>query len=169
MSIKEIAQAIINKNPIQLKSAFTSEMQSRIGSALAAKMNESEQLDEGWFTKHVSPDRLTSLEHNYIGKDNSEYYAFHYPDSKKDSNKQEFLSNDYQDAIEKYKTILKNKLPVNESRIEKDLDDSEPRIVSGVKGVKSTPFKKTFKNQAHFDKWFDEEGDNHEIHTIERK
>lgn len=52
---------------------------------------------------------------------------------------------------------------------EKDLEDHEPRVVSGVRGAKSTPFSKTFKNQAHFDQWFDKEGDNHEIHTIERK
>ena len=53
---------------------------------------------------------------------------------------------------------------------ERGLEDHHPRIVHGVKGVKSTPFKKRFPHQAAQDKFFDhpdKEG-NYEIHHVEK-
>lgn len=38
---------------------------------------------------------------------------------------------------------------------EKDMDASKKVVVKGVKGMKSTPFTKTFKNQAAYEKWAD--------------
>lgn len=56
-----------------------------------------------------------------------------------------------------------------EIAMQSDLKDHEPRTVSGVKGVKSTPFKKKFKNQAHQDKWTDsDEYSNCEVHHIQK-
>lgn len=43
---------------------------------------------------------------------------------------------------------------------EKDLDENKPIVAKGVKGVKSTPFSKRFKNFAEYEKWLDKnEGD----------
>lgn len=62
-------------------------------------------------------------------------------------------------------------IPVkNESAYEKDLQDHEPRTVQGVYGVKSKPFTKKFKNQAHQDRFFDHpdrEG-NYEIQYVQK-
>ena len=70
-------------------------------------------------------------------------------------------------AINVINRLLKKR--VNESKIEKDLEDHEPRIVSGVKGMKSRPFSKKFRNQTHMEKWIDSDDyGNHEIHTIQR-
>ena len=50
---------------------------------------------------------------------------------------------------------------------EKDMDENKPVVISGVKGVKSTPFRKKFKNMAAFERWSDtEEADNYEVHDI---
>ena len=58
---------------------------------------------------------------------------------------------------------------IKESKMEAGLKDDMPRVVSGVKGVKSTPFKKKFRNAAAMNKWMDsEECDNCEIHQIEK-
>jgi hypothetical protein len=54
---------------------------------------------------------------------------------------------------------------------ERDLQDNEPREVIGVKGLKSKPFRKTFKNQAAMERWFesDDVAGNVEVHYIQRK
>jgi hypothetical protein len=50
---------------------------------------------------------------------------------------------------------------------EKDMDDSKPVIVSGVKGMKSTPFRKKFKNMAAYERWADsEDATNYEVHQV---
>ena len=58
---------------------------------------------------------------------------------------------------------------VLETSYERDLKSHEPRIVSGVKGMKSKPFSKKFRDQPHMEKWMDSEdyGD-HEVHHIGR-
>ena len=50
---------------------------------------------------------------------------------------------------------------------EKGMDNSKPVIVSGVKGMKSTPFRKKFKNMSAYEKWSDSEaaGD-YEVHQV---
>ena len=54
-----------------------------------------------------------------------------------------------------------------ESAYEKDMDDKKKVIVKGVKGMKSTPFTRTFRNMAAYDKWSDsEEAGNHEVHQV---
>lgn len=59
---------------------------------------------------------------------------------------------------------------LSEVAVEKDLKDDEPRRVIGVKGAKSRPFSKKFRNQAHMEKWFDsDEAGNHEVHYIQRE
>ena len=45
--------------------------------------------------------------------------------------------------------------PVKEAAYEKDMDDKKKVVVKGVKGMKSTPFTKTFRNMAAYDKWSD--------------
>jgi hypothetical protein len=45
--------------------------------------------------------------------------------------------------------------PVKEAAYEKDMDEKKKVIVKGVKGMKSTPFTKTFRNMAAYDKWSD--------------
>lgn len=55
-------------------------------------------------------------------------------------------------------------------RTESNLQDHEPRIVSGVRGVKSKSFSKKFANQAAMEKWLDRDdvsGDV-EIYQVER-
>jgi hypothetical protein len=50
---------------------------------------------------------------------------------------------------------------------EKDMDHDKPVVVSGVKGMKSTPFRKKFKNMAAYDRWSDsEEAGNYEVHNV---
>lgn len=64
---------------------------------------------------------------------------------------------------------LAAKRSLNETRIEKDLQDHEPRVVHGYKGMKQRPFSKKFKNQEHMEKWMDSESSaDHDIHTIEK-
>lgn len=54
-------------------------------------------------------------------------------------------------------------------RIEQGLSDDEPRIVSGVRGMKSTPFSKRFKNSAEMERWMDSDDyDNVTVYQIER-
>lgn len=50
-----------------------------------------------------------------------------------------------------------------ETAYEKDMDMNKPFKVYGVKGVKSKPFVKRFKNEKHYDAWFDKEKDDVEI------
>lgn len=40
---------------------------------------------------------------------------------------------------------------------EREMDESKPVVVEGVKGMKSTPFRKTFRNFAAYLKWSDSE------------
>ncbi len=50
---------------------------------------------------------------------------------------------------------------------EKDMDHGKAVVIHGVKGVKSTPFRKKFKNMAAYDKWSDsEEASNYEVHDV---
>ena len=58
---------------------------------------------------------------------------------------------------------------LNETATEKELQDHEPRVVHGVKGMKSTPFKKKFKNLSAQEKWEDTFGGDHEIHHITKE
>lgn len=89
--------------------------------------------------------------------------AFAHPNHKKlDKNKNGKLDKeDFQ--------ILRGekKTPVAEAAYEKDLDPEKKIVVTGVKGAKSTPFKKSFKNMAHYEKFCDSEDyDNHEVHQV---
>lgn len=52
---------------------------------------------------------------------------------------------------------------------EKDLDENKPVIVHGVRGAKSKPFKKKFKSMAHFEKWHDTNGGDHEVHRVQNE
>lgn len=46
-------------------------------------------------------------------------------------------------------------------------DKKAPVYAEGVKGAKSTPFKKKFKSQEHYAKWTDsDEFGNHEVHRV---
>lgn len=50
---------------------------------------------------------------------------------------------------------------------EKDLDENKPVVAKGVKGVKSTPFTKRFKNFAAYEKWLEtEEAGNYEVNQV---
>ena len=52
---------------------------------------------------------------------------------------------------------------------ERGLQDHEPRIVSGGKGMKSNSFSKKFPHQKAMEKWMDSDDyGNHEVHRIER-
>lgn len=56
---------------------------------------------------------------------------------------------------------------VSESSYEKDLDPNKKIVVKGVKGMKSTPFTKKFKNMAAFEKWADsEEASDYEVSQV---
>lgn len=56
-----------------------------------------------------------------------------------------------------------------ETSVQSDLKDHEPRTVSGVRGIKSTPFTKKFKSQAHQDKWVDSDDySNCDVHHIQK-
>jgi hypothetical protein len=67
------------------------------------------------------------------------------------------------------KTDYQKRRETNEANTsyEKDMDHDKPVVVSGVKGMKSTPFRKKFKNMAAYDKWSDsEEAGNYEVHNV---
>lgn len=56
---------------------------------------------------------------------------------------------------------------INEIAYEKDLDHNKPIVVHGVKGLKSKPFRKKFRDMSKFEKWSDSDAaDDHEIHRI---
>ncbi len=70
------------------------------------------------------------------------------------------------------KLLGKAKVPAttNEAAFEKDLEDNEPRIVTGVYGAKSKEFRKKFANQRAQDRFFDHpdnEG-NYEIQQVKK-
>src|SRR6056297_3519484 len=51
--------------------------------------------------------------------------------------------------------------------IEKDLDPNKKIVVKGVKGTKSKPFVKKFKNMPAYDKWADSDDfDDYEVYQI---
>jgi hypothetical protein len=54
------------------------------------------------------------------------------------------------------------------AKYQSDLDSSLPVRVSGVKGAKSKPFTKTFRNYQAFSRWaiILDEGD-HEVYVVE--
>lgn len=53
-------------------------------------------------------------------------------------------------------------------RIEANLQDNEPRLVTGIKGLKSKPFVKRFRNFDHMNRWFSANAGNFTVYTIER-
>lgn len=56
---------------------------------------------------------------------------------------------------------------VSESSYEKDLDPNKKIVVKGVKGMKSTPFTKEFKNMAAYEKWADsDEAGDYEVSQV---
>lgn len=62
---------------------------------------------------------------------------------------------------------IKESKKIGETSVERDLDPDKTIIVKGVKGMKSTPFIKKFKNMAAYDKWSDSEDfGNYEIYQI---
>lgn len=87
-------------------------------------------------------------------------------DLDKDGNKKEPMKKavaDKKKATKECSTSM-----VEESKMEKGLRDDMPRIVHGVKGVKSTKFTRKFPNAKAMDKWLDSDaGSNCEVHTIE--
>jgi len=74
------------------------------------------------------------------------------------------------DYFKKHGSKLKEEVEeITETSYERDLEDHEPRIVSGVKGVKSKPFTKRFPHQKAMEKWMDSDDySNHDVHRIER-
>lgn len=54
------------------------------------------------------------------------------------------------------------------TRYEADLQDHEPRIVSGVRGVRSRFFNRRFKNATQMERWLDANGADCEIYEIRR-
>jgi hypothetical protein len=64
---------------------------------------------------------------------------------------------------------IASKFNMSEAATERGLQDHEPRIVSGVKGMKSKPFSKKFPHAKAMDKWMDSDDyGNHEVHRIEK-
>lgn len=64
---------------------------------------------------------------------------------------------------------IASKFNMSEASTERGLQDHEPRIVSGVKGMKSKPFSKKFPHAKAMDKWMDSDDyGNHEVHRIEK-
>lgn len=61
-----------------------------------------------------------------------------------------------------------DQLDVSESSYESDLDKSKPVVVSGLKGMKSKPATKKFKNYAAYEKWLDKEDSEASDWTIQR-
>ena len=56
---------------------------------------------------------------------------------------------------------------LDEASQEKDLDPKKKIVVKGVKGMKSKPFTKKFKNMDAYDKWSDsDEFGDYEVHQI---
>lgn len=65
------------------------------------------------------------------------------------------------------KKVEKKIKDVNESSYEKDLDPKKKIVVKGVKGMKSKPFIKKFKNMDAFVKWMDtDEAGDYEVHQV---
>lgn len=64
--------------------------------------------------------------------------------------------------------LHKNWANLNESAsYEKDMDENKPVVIKGVKGMKSTPFTKKFKNMAAYEKWADSEAaENFEVYEV---
>jgi len=59
---------------------------------------------------------------------------------------------------------------VSESAMQSDINPDKKIVISGVKGMKSASFKKTFKNMAAYDKWLDsEEAGNFEVQYIQNE
>lgn len=71
---------------------------------------------------------------------------------------------------QKQKVLIQDLVVVESTSYEKDMDDSKPVIVRGVKGMKSTPFTKKFKNMAAYEKWTDsDEFGNFEVYSIQNE
>jgi len=57
---------------------------------------------------------------------------------------------------------------MSQTAYETDLDLSQPVRIHGVKGVKSRPFTKTFRNWAAFERWTDTDAvEDCEIYVVE--
>jgi len=59
---------------------------------------------------------------------------------------------------------------VDETAYEKDLNDHEPRKVTGIYGANSKPFSKKFRNAAAMNKFFDhpDNDGNYDVHRVEK-
>lgn len=57
------------------------------------------------------------------------------------------------------------------TRIEADLQDSEARTVTGVRGARSKSFSRKFANAAAMDRWLDadDQAGDVEVYSIERR
>ena len=64
---------------------------------------------------------------------------------------------------------MADRLERNDASWERGLEDDEPRVVSGVKGAKSKPFKKRFPNQRAMVRWMESpEAEDFEVQYVER-
>lgn len=62
-------------------------------------------------------------------------------------------------------TLLKSHIDAYTRKNGSVVKAHEKRIEAhGVKGMKSTPWRKTFKSQKHFEEWQDKDGGNSEVH-----
>lgn len=54
------------------------------------------------------------------------------------------------------------------TKTEAGLQPNEPRTVTGVKGIKSKDFRRTFRNEAAMERWLTANEGDVEVHSIER-
>jgi hypothetical protein len=70
----------------------------------------------------------------------------------------------------KFETVVEDytrEVELDETSYEKEIDPNKKIVVKGVKGMKSTPFTKKFKNMAAFEKWTDSDDfGNYEVHQV---
>jgi hypothetical protein len=77
----------------------------------------------------------------------------------------DMMASEIAEWLEEY--LKKNPKALTESSYEKDLDPKKKIVVKGVKGMKSKPFTKKFRNMDAFDKWQDtDEAGDYEIHQV---
>lgn len=78
----------------------------------------------------------------------------------------ESVKNKLVEARRKLQAAYRRKIA--EAKHEAGISDKDPVKVSGVKGVKSTPFTKKFKNMAAYEKWLDANEDDVEVKQVEK-
>ena len=62
---------------------------------------------------------------------------------------------------------MKNYREILEQKTERDIDESKPIYVKGVKGMKSKSFTKKFKNWSVYVKWTNSDDyDDFEVYTV---